>query len=125
MCGWVKHRIRYLRDWRRYVNALAKSVEELLPNARVYVAGGAAEDRLTVLSDVDVLVVVDKPLAEPQQRRLKADIIWNAEKHGLPWDYPVEIHIITGDQLKKHAGRLIPVKAKDDAGKTAEARGTT
>ena len=115
MSGWVKHRIRYLRNWRQYVEALTKSIEELLPDTEVYVIGGAAEDRLTILSDIDVLIVVDEPLTIQQRRKIKADIIWNAEKHGFPWDYPVEIHIISRNELPqylKHVKKLVPVKTK-------------
>jgi len=115
MSGWVKYRIRYLRNWRQYIKLLAKSIEELLPNAEVYVIGGAAEDRLTILSDIDVLIVVDEPLTTQQLRKIKADIIWNAEKYGFPWDYPVEIHIITRNELPqhlKHVKKLIPVKTR-------------
>ena len=112
MCGWVRYRIEYLRKWRFYVKLLAKSIRELLPSARAYVFGGAAEDRLTVLSDVDVLIVLDHPIDRRERWRLKADIIWNATKYGFPWDYPVDIHIVTQDELPqylKHAKRLIPI----------------
>ena len=116
MCGWVRRRLRYLREWRRYVEALARSVEELLPGAEVYVFGGAAEGRLTVLSDVDVLVVVDEPLTDQLRRKMKADIIWNAGKYGFPWDYPVDLHIVSREELPqylKHAKKLVPIKSRE------------
>jgi len=116
MCGWVKYKIEYLRNWKHYVNLLAKSIKELLPNTQAYVIGGAAEDRLTILSDIDVLIVIDKPLTDSQRRKLKTDILWNAiEKYGLPWDYPVEIHIATKEELKtylRHTKKIIPIKIK-------------
>ena len=111
--GWAKWKIDYLKNWKRYVRLLAKYVKEVLPEAEVYVIGGAAENRLTVLSDIDVLIVTDKPLDASECRRLKADIIWGAAKYGFPWDYPVEIHIISKGELKnylKHTRKIIQVK---------------
>jgi len=114
--GWVKWRINYLKNWKHYVGLLAKSVKEVLPEVEIYVIGGAAENRLTILSDIDVLVVTSKPLDVSECRRLKADIIWNAEKHGFPWDYPVEIHIISKRELKnylKHTKNVIRIKLEN------------
>ena len=111
--GWIRHRIEYLRKWRHYVSLLARSVRELLPGAEVYVFGGAAEDRLTVLSDVDVLVVVDRELNQREKWKLKADIIWNATKYGFPWDYPVDLHIVSRRELPRylrHAKKLVRVE---------------
>ncbi|ADI32068.1 nucleotidyltransferase domain-containing protein [Staphylothermus hellenicus] len=76
----------------------------MLPNAEIYVFSGAAENRLTVLSDVDVLVVIDAPLIPRERRRIKADIIWNAEKYGF--------HVISRIELPmylKHMRKLVPI----------------
>ncbi len=113
--GWVRYRIEYLRKWRYYVELLAKSIEELLPSAEIYVFGGAAEDRLTVLGDIDVLVVVDKPMSYAERRKLKAEIIWDPEKYGFPWDYPVDIRIVTRSELPqylRYAKKLISISRK-------------
>ena len=66
------------------------------------VFGGAAEDRLTVLSDVDILIVIDKKLSLVEKAKLKADIIWNAEKYGFPLHYPIDIHVVSQDELKEY-----------------------
>ncbi len=119
MCGWVRHRIEYLRKWKSYVKLLARSVKELLPNAEIYVFGGAAENRLTVLSDVDVLIVLDKPMDRSERSKLKADIIWNATKYGFPWDYPVDIHIVTRSELPqylKHIKKMISIEDLNEYG---------
>ncbi len=51
--------------------------------------GGAAEDRLTVLSDIDILIIVNRELTDQEKTKLKAGILWNAvDKYGLPWGYP-------------------------------------
>jgi len=93
---WVRYHIRHLRRWRQAAKAVAEAVKTLGLKARVYVIGGAAEDRLTVLSDVDVLVCLDRE-DEPtpaERRQLKHAIIDGAiDRHGLPWDYPLDLHI--------------------------------
>ena len=88
-----------MRNWRRHVKILADSVRRLIPDVEVYVFGGAAEDRLTVLSDIDFLVVVDRSMKPAEKRRLRADIIWDAVKDGFPWDYPIDIHIVSRKDL--------------------------
>jgi hypothetical protein len=42
------------------VGKAAAAIKTVYPDAEVYVFGGAAEGRLTVLSDVDVAVVFDR-----------------------------------------------------------------
>lgn len=53
-------RLRVIRGWRRYAEIIARAVEATIPDASVYLAGGAAEGRLTILSDVDVVVVLPR-----------------------------------------------------------------
>ena len=93
---WVKYHLEYLRMWREAVKALAKAVRDLDPSAEVYVIGGAAEDRLTVLSDVDVVVVPGGVLDDASLNELRRAVYVRAvDFYNLPWDYPVEIHILT------------------------------
>lgn len=106
---WVRYRLEYLRNWRSAVEAVAKAVQDVEPNAWVYVIGGAAEDRLTVLSDVDVLVCVEpkgRSLGELRRRIL----ITAMDRYGLPLDYPIELHIHTPTGCKeilKHLKKYI------------------
>ena len=93
-----------LRKWRSYVPAIAKAARDLLgPDTRVYVAGGAAEDRLTVLSDIDVVIVSDRvPGDERAKLRLRLDIRELAvARYGLPWDYPVDIHLYNTKEFRE------------------------
>ena len=54
--------------------------------------GGVAEGRVTVLSDIDLLVVVPRGRLG---RRLYAEILSVAmDRYGLPLDAPVELHIV-------------------------------
>jgi len=109
--------LRRLRRWRRYVPAVARAARDLLgPDIRVYVVGGAAEDRLTVLSDVDVVIVSPRVPRSPREKlRLALDVRERAvARYGLPWDYPVDIHLYTPEEFeeaKKYYGRLVEIAA--------------
>ena len=60
---------------------------------RVYVIGGVAEGRTTVLSDIDVLIVAKETPGD--KKRLYVEILERAiDSYGLPWDAPVELHIV-------------------------------
>ena len=92
---WVKYHLNYLRTWREAVKAVARAVRDLDSSAEVYVVGGAAEDRLTVLSDIDVIVVPSRVLDDTSLNKLRRTIYVRAvDFYNLPWDYPVEIHIL-------------------------------
>jgi len=92
---WVERRLKYLRMWREASKAVAGAVKDLDPLAEVYVVGGAAEDRLTVLSDIDTVVVPSRPLDSKAVNQLRREVYARAtDFYNLPWDYPVEIHVM-------------------------------
>lgn len=91
---WVKYHINYLRMWRKAAKSIADSIRDLEINAKAYVIGGAAENRLTVLSDIDILVCLEKHMRPEELYELRKKILTRAiDHHSLPWDYPVELHI--------------------------------
>ena len=55
--------------------------------------GGAAEDRLTVLSDIDVIVVIDDPSYKSLENIIA--IKRRAEELGLPVDIPLDVKLST------------------------------
>ena len=93
-------KVGVLSRWREYVTLIAEAVKAVAPQAKVYLVGGAAEGRLTVLSDVDVLVVLPKRLGFEEAVEL-----------GLPPYAPVELHIIGEDDLRRYSarGKVVPV----------------
>ena len=107
----------YLRllQWRRYAPAVARAALDLLEDAKVYVAGGAAEGRLTVLSDIDFVIVSSRvPRDEKGRLELRLDIRDRAvSAYGLPWDYPVDIHLYTPEEFeeaRRRYRRLVEVE---------------
>ena len=106
---WAKYHIAHLRRWREAAKTVARAVEALGLKARVYVIGGAAEGRLTVLSDVDILVCLEEEL---DPRRVKHMVLEEAfNRQGLPDDYPLQLHVHTARECKNLLTRYksIPV----------------
>lgn len=108
---WAKYHLEHLRNWRKAAEAVAKAVEDLKLNAEVYVVGGAAEGRLTILSDIDILVCVKEETED--LGKLRKQILTKAmDKYGLPWDYPVEIHISPAKECAETLNTLKSLKVK-------------
>lgn len=102
MSSWVKFRFSHLRRWREYAEKVAKAVRDFEPNAEVYVIGGVAEDRITVLSDIDILIVVKRKLNNKERKALREEILLRAmDAYELPFDAPVEIHLEDEDEAKR------------------------
>ncbi len=108
--------LKRLMEWPRYVRAVARAAREVLgEDTRVYVTGGAAEGRLTILSAIDVVIVSPTIPKEPEKKRRLAIEIREVAvaKYGLPWDYPVDLHLYSpGDfrEAKRYYSRLIEVQ---------------
>jgi predicted nucleotidyltransferase len=104
---WVKYHIDHLRRWREAVKAVERAAKDVNKEAKVYVIGGAAEGRLTVESDVDVIVCIPVSADEDEARRLRKEIMKRAiDVYGLPWDYPVELHLYEEKECKELLKRL-------------------
>ena len=109
MSSWVRYHFEHLRRWREYAAAVAKAARDLAPGCRVYVIGGVAEGRTTVLSDIDILIVLPKGT---EGRGLYVAIMARAmDQYGLPWDAPVELHIVNEEGAKHYlqGGKAIEV----------------
>jgi len=101
----LEGRLKLLSRWRAIVAKAASVIKELYPDVEVYVFGGAAEGRLTVLSDVDVAVVMEEP---PEDRAGMLARIWeNLEARGVPQYYPLEIHILSRKEFERIRGAKI------------------
>ena len=109
-------RLRIIHEWRRYAHVVARAVKQVVPEAKAYLAGGAAENRLTVLSDIDILVVLPRRPGFREAAELRARILEEAEKLGLPLYAPVELHIVGEEDLEKYRrmGRLVPLEPRSE-----------
>ena len=99
--------------WRKAARTVASVAKQLYPEAKVYVIGGAAEDRLTAISDLDILIVLPWDPNPRERLEIKKRILLEAFEKGLPWDYPIDLHI-TGpkglQQYQKHTKKMIEIK---------------
>ena len=106
--SWARYaveRLRLLSRWREIAGIVAGACRELLGDecSGVYVVGGAAEGRLTVLSDIDVLVVVDRPGRD--RLTLTLELLRRARELGAPEDAPLDIKVLTVEELEEHLRR--------------------
>ncbi len=99
---------REIRLWRRYLGALKTCISSLVVGVRAaYVVGSAVSGRLTALSDIDVVIVLDRELQTSEEALLR-ERIWDClEKQGVPWWYPFTIIIVDVEDY-----RLIFSKAR-------------
>ena len=75
---------------------------------------GTAEDRLTVANDV--LIISPKVPKDPHEKlKVILDIRERAvDKYGLPWDYPIDIHLCRPEEIEGVKGfysRMIEVRS--------------
>ncbi|AAY81280.1 nucleotidyltransferase domain-containing protein [Sulfolobus acidocaldarius] len=113
MSSWVKHRFEHLRRWREYAEIMAKATKDLCSNCKVYVFGGVAEGRVTVLSDIDILVVSEGKLTDTEIKEIWINIMKRAmDVYSLPFDAPVELHVVDKERAVRYftmAKKLIEI----------------
>ncbi len=101
----VKIRCEFLREllrWREYIPCLVNAVRRVLGDkAQVYLTGSAIEGKLTVDSDIDVLIVLPEVPKSGLARARIVEEIWKImeEECKVPWWYPFEIHLVTYEEL--------------------------
>ena len=99
------NRLKLLQNWRRVVDSVVEVVKRLYHDAEVYLFGGAAEGRLTILSDVDVLVVFREKLTTEKRVEVLARLWEELERSGVPPYYPLDIHVVGRDELDAYRRR--------------------
>ncbi len=108
-------RLKSLLEWRNYLPALLRAVEDFLGGAEVYVFGSVVEGGLTAASDVDVAIVVERvPESALERAKIVSRIFEALEGEGMPWWYPLEMHLMTRGELEmlKRGGARF-VRARD------------
>ncbi len=105
--------LKALARWRELAAIVARAVKEVRPDAEVYVVGGAAEGRLTALSDIDIAVVLPEEPSREEAVVLIEGVLQRAEELGLPLYAPVELHVVGPQGFQKLARRSKAVKLSD------------
>ncbi len=102
-----------LRDgWREAATLVTRVAKRLYPGAKVYVIGSVAEGTFTATSDLDILVVLPRDPEPSERLRIKTNILLQAFDEGLPFHYPVDLHIAGPKKLteyRKHAKKMINI----------------
>ena len=106
--GWARHAIeRYelLKKWKELASIVAEACKSVLgPDClEVYVVGGAAEGRLTVLSDIDVVVVAARGVKDRLMAAVKIKSV--ALDMGLHEEAPIDLKIMTPEEFKEAKDR--------------------
>ena len=103
-------RAEIIKNWRKYIEKLKRSVREVLNDAEIYIFGSIVESKAVGASDIDILIVSSKI---PQKTRDKIDIIMKIEeKLNLPLYHPFEFHLATPEQAKfyfKHCKKMLKI----------------
>ncbi|WP_052287740.1 hypothetical protein [Hyperthermus butylicus] len=64
------------------------------------------------MSDLDILVVLPRDPSHRERLEAKKRILLRAFEEGLPWDYPVDLHV-TGpkgfQQYKRYTRKMIEI----------------
>lgn len=91
-----------------------EAAKDLVPSVRVFVIGGVAEGRTTVLSDIDILIIIPGGITVNKGRLYRDILIRAMDVYGLPWDAPVELHIVYDDESKYYlesSSKVIEIRA--------------
>ena len=90
----ARRRAEIFKNLDRYLKLIAETVKRLDEGARVYLFGSVAEGRHLPSSDIDVLVVTERPPGEV----LAA--LWS---QGIK--DPFEVHVVAKDALEQYRRR--------------------
>ncbi len=90
-------RARMVREWKVYVERIARAAKELMPDAEIYVFGSVVKGEATGGSDVDVLIKSSNlPRSNLERAEIKVKI---EEMAGLPAYHPFEIHLADDEEM--------------------------
>ena len=103
--------LKILAKWREYTRTVYKAIKTIAPRAETYITGGVTENRLTIKSDIDILLVLPQKPTFTQAVELRTKILKEAERLGLPLYAPIDLHMISREELRKYTkrGRVIPL----------------
>ena len=97
--------LRALREGLDRLSDVARAIKSIEPRCEVYLAGGAAENRLTIASDIDILVVLPSEPSFDEAVKLEERIWSELERIGVPSYIPIEIHVISKESLGRYSRR--------------------
>ena len=85
-----------LKNYKKYLKIINKSINTILENSKVYLFGSVIEDNLVAGSDIDILIISNVPKKHLKRAEIIAKIEENA---GLPLSHPFEFHLLTEEEF--------------------------
>lgn len=98
----ARHKAEIFRNLKHYLKIAVEAIKELDENAEVYIFGSVAEGTHTLSSDIDILVVTERP---PEEVLVK---LWD---RGIK--DPFEVHVIKRELLDAYKRRSKLVKVEE------------
>jgi len=94
-----RKRLEQLKNYKRVVKEVKEIAQKHFGKVEVYVFGSVLEGKPTASSDIDILIVTDK--ISPEEASKIKTIIYES------LDAPVELHIVSSDELENWYKRFI------------------
>lgn len=95
-------RLRLLREALDRLCEVICVLENLDFRAEFYLVGGAAENRLTVMSDVDIVVVLEHEPSFEEAVQIREKILEALGEAGIPLYLPIDFHIVGPESLRRY-----------------------
>ncbi|MDM7275245.1 MAG: nucleotidyltransferase domain-containing protein [Thermoprotei archaeon] len=90
-----------LTRWAEHVKSIWEAIKRAAPESQVYLTGGAAEGRLTALSDIDIVIALKHEPSYEEAVNLRVRIMEELDRAGVPSHIPLDIHIVGGSKTLK------------------------
>ena len=121
-------RFAVLRRWKDYVPKILAVLQE--KGLEGYVAGSVARGNYDCSSDFDLVVVTKDELSREERLKLKGELLEEFEREGVPPWFPLELHLVTEDELRKYPERVpltlvLPLKGSRDTKCSSSTRGSS
>ncbi|MET1102240.1 MAG: nucleotidyltransferase domain-containing protein [Pyrodictiaceae archaeon] len=103
--GWPAYALERIKilaaSWREAAEKTAQACLRILGSScrEVYVVGGVAENRITVFSDLDIVIVVDDPRLKTLETIIA--VKREAEELGVPAEITLDIKLLEPGELKE------------------------
>lgn len=89
--------LEYLKDYMKTAREVKKVVENVDPEAKVYVFGSVVKGRYTAASDIDILVVTERI---GERHRMRVEVYKRVKA-------PIELHVATPEKFSSWYKRFI------------------
>ncbi len=97
-------RFKVIRRWKEFLPKIYKVVKEFGFDA--YLIGSVARGNYDCSSDFDLAIVVERELSREERIKLKLELEEALEREGIPTTFPIEIHLVKPDELRKYKERI-------------------